>query len=147
MRLRFEAAFCHLTYRSVDGEELRIWNGRDGPVPNRLRLPSDTEADLVMGPALRDPSYVPAVGERIFISLHPERAVYIAAAKVEEYWGDKRYPLATLYASKDEAVEALALSGYGDGNSPDLVEVTPFLRARYLSGDALSMFNGLADRG
>jgi hypothetical protein len=143
MRLRFEAAFCHLTYRAANGEELRIWNGRDGPVPNRLRLPSGTEADLVMGPTLRDPSYVPAEGERIFVSLHPERAVYLAAAKVEEFWGDKRYPLAASYTSKEEAVEALARMGFGDGNAPDLVEVTPFLRTKYLlGGPDVAMWNG-----
>jgi hypothetical protein len=134
VRLRYEAAFCHLIYRAANGEELRIWNGRDGPVPNRLRLPSGTEADLVMGPTLRAPAYVPEVGERIFVALHPERAVAIAAAKVEEFWGDKAYPLATLYASKEEAVEVVARTGFGDGNAPDLVEVTPFLRAKYLSG-------------
>jgi hypothetical protein len=136
VRLRYEAAFCHLVYRAPNGEELRIWNGRDGPVPNRLLLPSGIEADLVMGPTLRAPAYVPEVGERIFVSLHPERAVYIAAAKVEEFWGDKVHPLAALYASKDDAVEALARVGFGQGNAPDLIEVTPFLRAKYLRGGA-----------
>lgn len=134
MRLKYEAAYCHLIYRAGGMEELRVWNGRDGPVPNRMLLPSGAKASLVLGPTVRVPAYVPEVGERIFVALHPERAVHIAAAKVEEFWADARFPLSAKYSSKEEAVEDLAKRYFGDGNAPDLVEVTPFLRQRYLTG-------------
>ncbi len=138
MNIRYQAAWCHLVYRAGGAEEMRIWNGRDGPVPDRLVLPSGAKASIVKGPVVRQPSYIPEVGERIFIALHPERAVQIAAAKVEEFWAHPRYPLSSKYRTKDEAVEDLATRFFGDGNAPDLVEVTPFLRQRYLTGDALA---------
>ncbi len=128
---RHAEAFSVLTYEAPNGEHEYIWNSRDGVTPFVIRLRSGVEARHVRWVTdIYAPDHLPEEGERVFIDLHPERALEIATRKVDAYWDDPAFPLSARYPDKRSAVEALWRDFYQPG-APDLVEVTPWLRERF----------------
>lgn len=128
-------AFALMLYANEDGSAWEwIWNSRDGVTPFivsvRLREvfdPYDARQRLTHVHFDRDryvPDYVPQPGERVFVSMTRERARELATLHVERHWDDPKYPRAR-YASKEEAIAAIASEYFGNGNNPDLVEVGP----------------------
>ncbi len=128
---RHAEAFMLMLYRADNGEYENIWNSRDGVTPFVVTLRSGAEARHVRWATdIYAPDHVPEEGERVFIDLHPERALEIATRKVDTYWEHPKYPMAAMFRDKRAAIEALWRDYYRP-DAPDLVEVTPFLRERF----------------
>ena len=123
-------AFALMKYATKDGNVVEVlWNSRDGVTPFILHS-ADGEHELAHVNWQDDrcaPSYVPAVGSRMFVDLTKERALEFKRRLVEHAWDDKEYPmkeneeLAAL--GKDGAAYCLAYNEWQDGQ-PDVVVVT-----------------------
>lgn len=139
-------AYRHMRYGTKDGSVLvSVWNSRDGVTPFGFTDP-DTGAEVTHLPPWQldhyDPSYVPEVGEWMWVDLHPERALQMAMEKVEQWWDDPKYPLSRAYETKREAAEmfldSFLYTTLPDGtkvesHAPDLVRVTEPLLEQILA--------------
>lgn len=104
-------AFCLMKYASKDGKEVEwLWNSRDGVTPFGLRNRAKTDdlfhVDWQLDRCL--PSYDPAPGERVFVSVTPEVVRPRVVEFVDEWWLKSRFegvlPLNHHYATKKEAI-------------------------------------------
>lgn len=135
---KFGDAYYLMLYRSDDRSvEEWIWNSRDGITP--MFVESRDGRTMSHVEWLRDryaPSHVPAVGDRIFADVTPERAREFATAKVERWWDDPEMPMSRLfdggtigmpYLDRAGAIEywVKKILADWDGHPPDLIEVTP----------------------
>lgn len=104
-------AFCLMLYRTDDGsEEEWIWNSRDGVTPYSV-LTRDKKKEMRHVEFHRDrcvPDHVPQPGDRIFVDMTLEKARAIARERVAHHWNAGRYPMSQMWATPEEAVEALA---------------------------------------
>ncbi len=128
-------AYWHILYVTDSGASEWVWNAREGEAPPSILLRNGERGerrDRLRAQVAPDRHYIPEVGERIFIDLHPERAAEIATRKVDQFWGDRQFPLSQVYRSKRDAIEELFTRFYGDGHQPDLVVVDELLRERFL---------------
>lgn len=135
-------AFCHMRYASKDRAVVRsIWNSRDGVTPFGC-LDPDTGVELLHVDWFDDrydAEHVPAVGDLVWIDLHPERAAEMAMRQVEHWWDDPDHPLSAGFGSKIEAAQMFVRSYFEvpgrDGETiqvkpPDLVRATePLIEA------------------
>lgn len=122
-------AFCLMLYRSDDGtEEEVIWNSRDGVTPFVITLRSGKQATHVDWHLdQRVPDFQPHPGERMFVSLTPQRAREHAEANVDRCLADPTLgpQLLQQYGTREAAIDALADSYLAHDGAPDLVEVQP----------------------
>lgn len=144
-------AFRHMRYGSKDGHvTVEVWNSRDGVTPFGFTDP-DTGAELTHLPPWQldwyDPTYVPEVGEWVWVDLHPELAMQKAMQQVERWWNDPQFPLSERYDSKTEAarmfLDDMLYMTLPDGtkvesHAPDLVRVTEPLREQIAAQTSLS---------
>lgn len=114
-------AFCLMRYESEDKREVEyVWNGRDGVTP--FVIMSRRGTALRHAAWRRDeriPDFVPQPGSRIFVDLTEDRAREIARKRVAAGWDDPRHPLADMFETRDEAIEAIAGDIYRPGE-PDV---------------------------
>lgn len=136
-------AFCHMRYANDDRTVVRsIWNSRDGVTPFGCTDPDNTGVELRhvdWGADRYDPLHVPAVGDLVWIDLHPERAAQLAARQVDAWWDSPTMPMSKVFDSKADAIQVL-VRGYFESRGidgdvvdlkpPDLVRATePFIDA------------------
>lgn len=125
-------AFCLMQYQDdITGEVEIIWNSRDGItafITTSRQGNSCSHIDFDQD--IRQPNYVPNVGERVWVTLTIERAREYRKEMVEERW-DKE--MRETWETKEEAVEELAQSDVGNygGGAPSLVVVTEEIQAGF----------------
>ena len=135
MKERYEhrEAFCLMTYRGeLTGRTELLWNSRDGVtpfiIPSADREESMTHVDFASD--RRVPTYVPAIGMRVFVTMTRERAAEHARRIVERDWASMREH----FGSHDRAIAVIERSCYGEdgmeGCSPDIIVVDEAFRAR-----------------
>lgn len=113
---KHKQAFCRVPYVAPDGSEAeKIWNSRDGMVPNAISSAVTGEI-LVRADRYGSyelvymPNYMPEVGERIFVDWTEQRARILAAELVEE---QERNPalgailVQQAFGSREAAVQAV----------------------------------------
>lgn len=78
-------AYCLMGYQSDDGtEQATIWNSRDGVTPLVVTLPSGRVASHVHWARDQyDPGHQPKPGDLVFTDLTPERALALAARRIQ----------------------------------------------------------------
>lgn len=139
-------AFHLMRYEGAGGRREWIWNSRDGVTP--FCVVSRDGVEMQHGNWHLDryePRYVPKVGERVFVDMTEELARPYAADHVERYWDHAEYPMREMYASKDEAVDAVVtqwVSSSG-GHAPHIVTVSPALHEMFKARAA----TGAMERG
>jgi hypothetical protein len=123
-------AFCRMLY-VCEGPERhaeRIWNSRDGVTPFIVgcRSCGASARHELWDQDEHAPGYQPAIGERIFVDLNPERAAMLARRNVERFMQDpgERQRILVRYGSADELARRLAVGYVEHEGSPDLIEVT-----------------------
>lgn len=121
-------AYALMNYESADGlvREV-IWNSRDGVTPFGVTA-KDGTTPLTHARWHEDqyaPNHVPALGDRIFVDLTPERAKTAAMRNAERWWDDPKYPASQTgrWVSVEHLVAALAESYLAQPGAPDLVVV------------------------
>ena len=121
-------AFALMTYADKEGNEEVIWNSRDGVTPFITWLRNGNEANHVRFDEDKyAPFHVPAVGDRVWVSMDWEYAKSLAQKRVERtkvHPFDERTPIEQIIA---EIAEHL----FRNGTAPRLVEVDEDLRLRF----------------
>lgn len=122
--------FTLMWYAAQDGTHReRIWNSRDAVTPfcvgSRDNSTEITHVDWHLDEFA--PSYVPRIGERVFVNLTPELARPIAQAYVEKYWNHPEHPMGEMFGEQGQTRtrEHFVLewcSSFG-GESPHLITV------------------------
>ncbi len=113
--------------RAADGTEIQewIWNSRDGVTPFVVHAKNGkTKLQHRVWSLDRClPNHVPALGDRVFVNMTPERARPIAEARVEQV--SVRMPEFKPQSPEErvELVNDLIVSLVGDGDEPDIIEV------------------------
>ncbi len=118
-------AFMLMTYASRDGVTPFVVTARDGV----------TELKHVdWGGDRYQPYRIPAVGERIFVDLTPERAAESARRNAERFWNDPTYPASKTgrFTDVDDLARKLNAAYLEHPGSPTLVEVDEHLRSTFL---------------
>jgi len=114
-----------MEYRSDDGTESEVvWNARDGVTPFVITLRSGKPATHVNWRSdVYAPDHHPAIGDRIFTDLTPERARFLAERQVDAWLADPvtHDSLLAAYGSREQAIEQQAL--LAEPGAPDLVVV------------------------
>jgi hypothetical protein len=115
-------AYCLMKYATRDGHTVEwLWNSRDGVTPFIIRSKDGEEmnhVDFYLDRYL--PLYKPMAGERVFVDMTPERARERAAQRVAFFWDHPETPMSAMFATKDEAIEAMYRDIYRPG-APDIV--------------------------
>ncbi len=130
-------AFHRMKYQCNDrncGAVEWVWNSRDGVTPFGILMRCghdgyhvDWRRDQYM------PGYIPAVDERVFVTLTIEKAREYRRADVEAHWDKGDYPMRDAFESKEAAVEKLAEHDVASfaPDTPDLIVVTPELHEMF----------------
>lgn len=116
---RHREAFCLMWYACACGHQERYWNSRDGVTPFMTLCPSCGRPDMKHVHWGRDeyaPDHKPTIGQRMWVSMTPERARSIANARLGQAIDAGRI------TAKEAAthVDSLAASIYHDGEAPAL---------------------------
>lgn len=136
-RFEHKEAFCLMLYRDIAGNEEWIWNSRDGVTPFGVRSRAGLDATHVdFHRDKRDPRHVPAVGDRIFVTMTTQRAKELATRWFESFSSHKdqnfREGFLQRYTNRDIAIANRALEILEEFfPSPDLVEVTEEMHERF----------------
>lgn len=122
IKLNHREAYCLMRYQDVVTGEIEIfWNSRDGVTPFCCSSRAGNESRHVnWGLDRFDPMHLPLVGDRIFVDMTPERALYHAQAYVEAFWDGG---MSDHYDSREEVVCSLSKSYMEPAGSPDIITV------------------------
>lgn len=136
----FKESFMRMRYEGAGGRREWIWNSRDGITPFCVGAKDDSKIDLQHGNWHLDqyrPDYVPAVGERVFVTMTEEQAKPEAIAYVERFWDDDKFPMSQVehFATlgKEKTVDYFVAEWLKDwgGYPPHLVTVTPAMHEQF----------------
>ena len=113
-------AFCLMHY-GTGPNRVRIWNSRDGVTPFYIddeRKHENWNLDVF------SPWHVPAVGDRVFIDLTLDVATERRRRYVEMYWAEPTLRVCDSWATKHDAIAALAHADVNDNpGAPDILTI------------------------
>lgn len=122
------------------GRRERIWNSRDAITPFAIAARDGEREDLQHVDWQLDqfaPTHVPAIGDRVFVSLTPELARPLAREYVEKFWNHPEYPMGDRFGEQGQVktVEMFVVEwcqAWG-GESPHLITVDEAWRAIFIA--------------
>ena len=120
-------AFCHMTYECEKcGFREIIWNSRDGVTPfiiscrkcGNVSQHTDWQDDIY------DPTYRPAIGDRIFINITREKAEEYAKSRLTRFRVNGIHiPPSEGTDEYNELLKSIIAEIYGQGDSPTSIIV------------------------
>lgn len=115
MSYQHKEAFCLMQYRCRCGHHEVIWNSRDGVTPFSMVCPSCGEPDMChinFGADRFAPDHKPHFGQRMWVTMTQERALYLARLRTAHLNPKHR---------TEDFIDQVAESIYHNGTAPDLV--------------------------
>lgn len=127
-KYRHGEAFCLMEYRCEKEPIHReiIWNSRDGVTPFLVgcRLCKSLMQHVNWQSDKPEPTYLPHVGQRMFVDLSEERALKLAQQQVESLWEHPEYPMKSEFENKQQAILTLVKEYLSKKGQPDAIVVT-----------------------
>jgi len=112
-KFNHKEAFCHMRYRcEICGEEIMIWNSRDGVTPFGVscinKLCSGSMTHINWNQDKFDKDYLPQGGDYVFIDLPKQLFDLYIKMRIRKYWDNETCPMSKYFKSKDEAFKKLS---------------------------------------